>query len=104
MEKLGFKPFPGTLNIKISKDCLSTIEALQREGGIKLIPPDPQFCEAKVFPVSIGNVSGAIIIAAEDVQIYGKDVIEVLAPVKLKEVLSLRDGDRLALQIEPPRV
>jgi CTP-dependent riboflavin kinase len=97
MEKLGFGPYPGTLNLEISEESLPVVEALQKEEAVKLIPPDPQFCEAKALPVSIGSVSGAIIIPAEDVKVHGKNIIEVLAPLRLKDALDLEDGDSLTL-------
>ena len=43
-EKLGFKPYPGTLNIEISVKNTPQIEALEKEKGIEFIPPDATFC------------------------------------------------------------
>ena len=58
-EKLGFKPHPGTLNIKISTDSVPIIEKLENAGGPEFIPPDANFCSGKAFPVSIAGVRGA---------------------------------------------
>ncbi len=101
-EKLGFKPYPGTLNLEISEKDFPIIEALQKEKGVELIPPDPKFCVAKAMPLSIGHVSGAIIIPAEEVRVHGKQVIEVISPVGLKETLRVDDGDYLELKIKKP--
>lgn len=100
MKKLGFRPYPGTLNLEISEDYLPVIEALKREESVKLIPPDPQFCEAKVLPLSMGDITGAIIIPAEDVRVHGKNTIEILSPIKLKDALNVDDGDTLTLEIK----
>jgi CTP-dependent riboflavin kinase len=102
MEKLGFKPYPGTLNLEISEKDFLIIEALQKEEGVELIPPDPAFCAAKAMPLSIGNVSGAIIIPAEEVRVHGKHVIEVISPLRLKETLRVDDGDYLTLTVKKP--
>jgi CTP-dependent riboflavin kinase len=99
-EKLGFNPYPGTLNLEISEEDLPIIEALQEEEGIALIPPDPNFCAAKALPLSIGDVSGAIIIPAEDVSVHGKNVIEVISPLRLKDALHVDDGDSLTLTVK----
>jgi CTP-dependent riboflavin kinase len=100
MEKLGFKPYPGTLNLQISERDLSIVEALQKEEGIELMPPDTTFCAAKAMPLSIGHVSGAIIMPDEEVRVHGKQVIEVISPLRLKEILCVDDGDYLTLTIK----
>ena len=38
-EKLGFEPFPGTLNIEILPESLLDAESIQEEKGIELVPP-----------------------------------------------------------------
>ena len=97
LRKLGFIPYPGTLNLEISGESLHIIEALQKEEGIKLIPHDPKFCTAKAFPVAVGSISGAIIIPEEDVNVHGKNIVEVMAPLRLKDALDANDGDSLTL-------
>jgi len=102
--KLGFKPYPGTLNLEIGEEGSSVIGALKGEEGITLIPPDPKFCIAQALPLSVGTVRGAIIIPSEDVNIHGKNIVEVMAPVRLKDTLGIKDGDSVALVIQrPPR-
>jgi len=99
LSKLGFRPYPGTLNIEISKEGLSVIEALKKGEGITLIPPNPQFCIARAFPISVSTVRGAIIVPSEDVNIHGKTIVEVIAPVRLKDALGIADGDSVALLV-----
>ena len=99
-QKAGFKPYPGTLNLEVSEESCRIVESLQKEACIRLVPPDPAFCEAKVLPVSAGDVRGVIIIPAEEVRVHGKTIVEVMAPCKLKEALSLKDGDQLVLVVE----
>jgi CTP-dependent riboflavin kinase len=81
-QKLGFKPYPGTLNIEISNDKIPQIEVLENEEGLEFIPPDAAFCSGKAFPVSIAGVRGAIIMPAAEV---------------LKEKLGVADGDFVSL-------
>lgn len=97
--KLGFKPYPGTLNLEIGEESLSVLEALQGEEGITLMPPDPKFCVAQAFPLRVGSLCGAIIIPPEDVNIHRKNIVEVMAPVKLKDALGITDGDSVILVI-----
>jgi len=105
-EKLGFKPFPGTLNVDILPESLLDVESIQEKKGIELVPPDPidsAFCTAQVLPVSIEEATAAIIIPAEKVRVHGKNIIEVIAPVRLKDALNIDDGDIVTLIIKDHR-
>ena len=99
MKKLGFKPYPGTLNLAIADSDADLLESLQGLDTMALIPPDPKFCSARTLPVKIKGIQGAIIIPAKDVQIHAKNRLEVIAPVCLKEVLGLDDGDFVKITI-----
>ena len=100
MEKLGFIPFPGTVNLEITEEDISTLKALRKEEGIRLIPPDPQFCESKAFPITMGHIQGALIIPEENVRVHGRAVIEIMAPVKVKDALGVDEGDNLSLRLK----
>lgn len=100
--KLGFKPYPGTLNLEINKEKWSVVEALKDEEGITLIPPDPKFCVGRALPLTVGGIRGALIIPSEDVNIHGKNVLEVMAPVRLKDALGVEDGDSVTLDVKRP--
>jgi CTP-dependent riboflavin kinase len=96
-EKLGFKPFPGTLNLEIEAAKIPHVEALLKRSGIELVPPDSNFCAGHVYPVSIMGVTGAIVAPAEDVRVHGKNIIELIAPTSLKDALDVDDGDEIML-------
>ena len=98
-QKLGFKPYPGTLNLEISGEFIPAIESVDQKNGIEFVSPDPKFCNAKVFQVSMGEIIGAIILPEEKVRIHPKNIIEVIAPVNLKTALNLNDGDSLKITI-----
>lgn len=42
-DKLGFQPYPGTLNLEINEDDLPVIKNLQEMDTEELIPTDPNF-------------------------------------------------------------
>ena len=104
LKKLGFRPYPGTLNVEISAESLAALKALEMQASTALIPPDPAFCEAKVLFLSAGSIPGAMVIPAEDVRIHDKKVIEVIAPVNLRDSLSLKDGDLITLFLETHKI
>ena len=76
-------------------------EKLQEEEGIKLIPPDPEFCAATLFSISLGSaVKGAIIVPSEEVNVHGKNIVEILAGLRLRDALGVVDGDLVTLAID----
>ena len=99
-EKLGFKPYPGTLNLEISAQDRLLLESAVRDQGADLIPPESGFCAAKALPLRVGSVSGAFVLPAKEVRIHADEIVEVMAPVCLREALDLRDGDEVALLLE----
>jgi CTP-dependent riboflavin kinase len=96
-EKLGFKPYPGTLNLEIEAEAIPIVDALRQGEGIELASPDADFCSGHVYRVSVMGVSGAIVAPAEDVSVHGKNIIEIIAPISLKEALDVKDGDEIML-------
>lgn len=98
-QKLGFSPWPGTLNLEISMDRVDLIEKFREKGGIELISPDANYCSGHVLPVSIEGLKAAIIIPAEDVRVHAMNIIEIIAPEMLKAALDVEDGDQVTITI-----
>ena len=96
-EKLGFKPYPGTLNLEISEEFLPAIEFLNQKKGVELISPDPKFCNAMVFRVSLKDIIGAVILPEEKVRVHPKNIIEIIAPQNIKASLNVKDGDSVTI-------
>jgi CTP-dependent riboflavin kinase len=102
-DKLGFVPFPGTLNLKVEQESLDVVKKLRTRKGIDIVPPSPDFCQAKSFPVSISGIEAAIVVPEAEhftKDVHSGDVIEVIAPVNIKQALSIQDGDQLTVTIE----
>jgi CTP-dependent riboflavin kinase len=99
LDRLGFEPFPGTLNLQISEQDRPAAAKLFRLPGKPLETADGSFCAGRVYPVCIGTIPGAIVRPEEGVRIHDDGVIEILAPVSLREKLQLKDGDRIGLTV-----
>jgi CTP-dependent riboflavin kinase len=97
-EKLGFRPFPGTLNIELLPESLAGFASFQKKPGRELTSPDPAFCSARVIPVLIENIPAAVILPDEQVRIHGHNIIEAVAPVSLRRTLNINDGDIVCLR------
>ena len=97
-KKLGFSPYPGTLNIRLEKKEANILaKVLEDLGGIE-ITPSKGFLRALCFTAIINcKVKGAIV--KPDKPDYPPNVIEILAPVCLRETLSLQDGDTISISV-----
>ncbi|MEM2318977.1 MAG: DUF120 domain-containing protein [Candidatus Bathyarchaeia archaeon] len=96
-EKLGFTPFKGTLNLLLEENGSKIREALENAKPI-LIVPEPGYRRGKCFKVSImGSMVGAVVVP--EVEGYPKNVLEVIAPVNLRERFGLKDGDTVEVSV-----
>ncbi|WP_048098400.1 winged helix-turn-helix domain-containing protein/riboflavin kinase [Archaeoglobus sulfaticallidus] len=99
-EKLGFDPYPGTLNLKLPKEQAYLRRRIDEEDGIIIHgfkTEDRTFGEVKAFKCKIGDYEGAIVLPQRTH--YPKDILEVIAPVKLRDKLGLKDGDFVEVEV-----
>jgi len=96
-EKLGFTPHPGTLNIKLTRESLKLRTLLGKTGAIE-ISPAAGFHRGRCFKAYlINNLKCAVVIP--ETPNYPRDIIELIAPINLREKLQLRDGDYVQVKI-----
>jgi len=96
-EKLGFTPHPGTLNIKLTRESLKLRTLLGKIGAIE-ISPAAGFHRGRCFKAYlINNLKCAVVIP--ETPNYPRDIIELIAPINLREKLQLRDGDYVQVKI-----
>ncbi len=95
-ERLGFEPYPGTLNLSLSSD-IKIGNLLSKSGGW-LIQAKKGFKEGRLYrALVLGKVPGGVM--RPIVPNYPENVIEVVAPIFLREELGLRDDDEIEVQI-----
>jgi riboflavin kinase len=102
IEKLGFDPYPGTLNLKLVTDYdLKTRAELENYPGIELDGfknETRSFGNVKCYPAVINNkVKGAALFALRTH--YNSSVIEIIAPTFLRSSLKLKDGNKVKVEI-----
>ena len=102
IEKLGFDPYPGTLNLKLTTEYdLKTRTELEAYPAIEIEGfknEDRTFGLVKCYPATIGNrIKGALISALRSH--YDISVLEIIAPVCLRKHLNLKDGNKVKVEI-----
>lgn len=99
INKLGIDPYPGTLNLDVvGNEDLVRIKEVKKLKGIEIIPAEPGFCPAKCFHVLVaGKVKGALVIPI--VPDYPESKLEIISSDRIRDVLSLKVGDFVQLEI-----
>jgi len=96
-EKMGFTPYEGTLNLRLNGEDKKVKKALEEADSV-IILPESGYCRGKCFKARImESVDGAVIIP--EVEGYPDDVLEVIAPINLRERFRLKDGDYVELSL-----
>jgi len=100
--KLGFEPYPGTLNVKLTQDYdIKTRRDLEAYPAIDVMGfqnEDRSFGLVKCYPAIIGGkIKGALVTATRSH--YDASVLEIIAPVCLRKQLNLKDGNKVKVEI-----
>ncbi len=101
-EKLGYTPFPGTLNLKLksmndvkARNDLETLPGIIIKGFVN---GERTYGDVKCFKVLINEVEAGAILMIHRTH-YGQDVIEIVAKDQLRKKCGLKDGDLVRLKV-----
>jgi riboflavin kinase len=102
IKELGFDPYPGTLNLKLSTDYdLETRRDLDAYPAIVIkgfTSENRTFGLVKCYRVRINNkINGALVFANRSH--YDISVLEIVAPMCLRKQLNLAEGQKIKLDI-----
>ena len=102
IEKLGFDPYPGTLNIKLTTNY--DIKTRQELEGYPAIAVEGfksesrTFGPVKCYPALINNkAKGALLFALRTH--YDSSVLEIISPQYLRNQLKIKDGQKAKLEV-----
>ena len=96
-EKLGYSPFLGTLNLKLTGESVKHKEILLKVEPTVICPAEG-YCVGLLFKASINGWACAVIVP--QVKGYPENVMEVIAQVNLRETLKLKEGDTVAVSVQ----
>jgi riboflavin kinase len=97
-QELGFIPFEGTLNLKVTEDDYEKLGMVQSNAieiaGFKA--KGRTFGAVSCIPVKIKDAECAIVLPKRT---HHRDVIEVISAERLRKKFGLKDGDVVVLNI-----
>ncbi|MFQ6129768.1 MAG: DUF120 domain-containing protein [Candidatus Hadarchaeaceae archaeon] len=97
--ELGFDPYPGTLDIKLDEASLELRAVLMQLPGRQVdgfTTSERTFGPVKFFPAKLKDKKAALILPLRS---HYVDVVELIAPKKLRESLKLKDGDVVQVEV-----
>ncbi len=102
ISKLGFDPFPGTLNIRLGSSLdrkirrdLSVAKGIRIEG---FAHGKRTFGGAECFRAILNSKMHCAVLVIDRTS-YDDSVLEILAPVNLRKTLNLKEGTRVRVKI-----
>ncbi|MFB6106572.1 MAG: DUF120 domain-containing protein [Halobacteriaceae archaeon] len=104
-ERLGYEPFPGTLNVELTdrsrreRSALAAVDPVPIDGWED---DERTYGPAVCFPATVsaagGDYEGAHVIAPDRTH-HDEDQLEVIAPDRLRDALGLEDGDEVEVHV-----
>lgn len=93
-EKLQFIPYIGTLNLILNKKS-TTLKVMLKQTQYIRIKPAAGFYNGIAIPALINSQKCAIILP--EIQNYPENMIEIIAPINLRQSLNVKDGDEVSV-------
>lgn len=96
-EKVHFKPFEGTLNLKIESDSIASMKTIPiNKFGI--IHGEGKFGDVKYIKATLNNeVAGALVFPAKSE--HNEDLLEFITDKNLRKQFNFKDGDEVTINI-----
>jgi riboflavin kinase len=101
-ERLGYTPFPGTLNVRIGREDLPAVSDLRARPGVRIEGFEAQgrsFGGARCYPARLNRSPCHLVIPDRT---HYTDVLEFIAPRSLRRILRLKDQQDVDVEIGTP--
>ena len=98
---LGFRPHPGTLNLRLAPSQIVKKKELEAHSGIMIRGFEVggrSFGGVRYYRATINGVEGAVILIGRTH--YDDSVVELIAPVHLRSRLNLKDGSKVKVVVQ----
>jgi riboflavin kinase len=105
-ERLGYEPYPGTLNVELDEESSRSRSELAAVEGIRIDEWEDEertYGSATCYVATLSGDAGSVEpvhVIVPDRTHHDEDQIEIIAPQMLRDELGLADGDRVVVDIE----
>lgn len=105
-ERLGYEPFPGTLNVDLDEESIRARSAVSSLSGVPIDgweDDDRTFGPATCYAATVacdGAVAGETHIIVPERTHHDETQLEIIAPVKLRDELGVDDGTVVSVRVE----
>ncbi|WP_348612221.1 DUF120 domain-containing protein [Halobaculum rarum] len=105
IERLGYEPFPGTLNVSLSESAVRARAGLDAVEGVPIDgweDEDRTFGPATCYAAEVvadGETFEPVHVIVPERTHHDEDQLELIAPAKLREKLGLDDGDEVRVRV-----
>jgi riboflavin kinase len=100
LRSLGFEPFPGTLNLRLSGQSIPTRKKLESLEWITIRGFSAEgrtFGDVRCLPCRINDIPCGIVVPNRTH--YPEDIIEVIAAVGLRDALGRKENDTVNVEV-----
>ncbi|WP_181692734.1 DUF120 domain-containing protein [Natronomonas sp. LN261] len=105
-ERLGYEPFPGTLNVELSDESIRTRARMDALDPVEIDgwadderTYGPAFCWPAAVETTDGERYDDVHVIAPERTHHDADQLEMIAPEKLRETLEIEDDDELNVHV-----
>ena len=99
VDKLGFKPYSGTLNVCVDKEDVGKLDVIRGTAGIYIngfTDEGRSFGAVIAYKAKIKNIDCAVVVPERT---HYVDVIEIICQYHLRRTLSIGTGDRVDVRV-----
>ena len=99
VDKLGFKPYSGTLNVCVDKEDVGKLDVVRGTSGIYIngfTDEGRSFGAVIAYKAKIKNIDCAVVVPERS---HYVDVIEIICQYHLRRTLSIGTGDRVDVRV-----
>jgi hypothetical protein len=97
-EKLGFTPYLGTLNLKVERAVVEDLRDMRGTVLQGFHESTETYGSVYCFPASVAEIGGFVVLPEKSTY---DDVIEFIAPKKMRDAAHLKNFDKVALAFRP---
>ena len=98
LEHLGFEPFHGTLNLSVDETVAKKLESISKHRIPAFTHSKHSYGAVDYIPARVHNIECALIFPLKS--IHPKTIVEIIAPIYLRDALEIIDGDKVKVQLE----